>query len=104
MASAAARAVVTAVPTPPAVLVVTVVGLIAEGTPVAVMPVVPRLRHRRAGAGAGAGAAAERTGPAAEPRPERALPERPPEPAAAECTEGGLDRRDRVGGVGPVGT
>ena len=103
MASATARAVVTAVPTPPAVLVVSVVGLIAEGTPVAVMPVVPRLRLRRTGAGASA-AAAERTGSPAEPRPERALPERAPEAAAAECTERGLDCRDRVGGVGGVGT
>lgn len=100
MASATARTVVTAVATPPAVLVVSVVGLIAEGTPVAVMPVVPRLRLRSAGARA----PAERTGPPAEPRSERALPERPAESAAAECTERGLDRCDRVGSVGGVGT
>ena len=43
MASAAARATVTAVSPAPTVLVVSVVGLIAERTPV---PVVPRLRLR----------------------------------------------------------
>ena len=102
MTSAAARAALTAVaavPTPPAVLVVSVVGLIAEGSPVRVVPVVLGHRLRWAKARAGAAAAAERTGPS-EPRAERSLPERPPEPAAAECAERGLDRRDRVGSVG----
>jgi hypothetical protein len=49
MASATARATVAAVPavpTPPAVLVVSGVGLIAEGTTVPGGAVVPRLRLR----------------------------------------------------------
>ena len=73
MAAAAARSTVAAVPTPPAVLVVRVVGLITEGTPV---PVVPP-----------------------EPRAGRARAERPAEPSATECAERSLDRCDRVGGV-----
>ena len=69
----ATRATVTAVPPPPAVVVVRVVGLIAEGTPVLVVP--------------------------PEPRAGRARAERPAEPSATECAERSLDRCDRVGGV-----
>ena len=92
MAPAAARAAVTAVaavPTAPAVLVVGVVRLIAEGTSVSV---VPGLRLRCVGAGAAA--SAERAGPT-----ERARAERPAEPTPSECAERGLDCCDRVGGV-----
>ena len=98
MAPAAARAAVTAVAavsTAPAVLVVGVVRLIAEGISVSVMP---GLRLRCVGAGAAASASAERAGPT-QPRAERARAERPAEPTPSECAERGLDCCDRVGGV-----
>jgi hypothetical protein len=91
MAAAAAGTAETTVTPTPAVLVVGLVGLIAEGAP---MPVAPRLRWAPA-----AGTPTEGT----RPRTERTRPERPSRPPPAERAEGGLDRGDGIS-AGIVGT
>ena len=92
MASAPAGAAVSAVPTASSVLVVGLVGLVAER---AAMPVVP---HRRSSPAAGS--ATEGSRPRAEQaRSERPRPERPTRPPSAERAECRLDCGDGIAGL-----
>ena len=88
-ATAGARAAVAAVPTASAVLVVGLVGLVAER---AAMLAVPR---RRSAPAARPPDRAERPGPA----PNGPGPNGPTRPSSAERAEGRLDRGDGIAGL-----